>query len=153
MAYEMALPMYGRLDDTYSLGWAHRMLGTVLLRLNEPEAARPHLSAGLRIFDESGDVSGIILHLRDFAHVAMDTGDHDRALILAGAVSTLEEESRLRLLESFSEQLEGLEESRKTVGAEKAEELLDRGRNMSRAQAVRFALSSSDWIEESLRPG
>lgn len=153
MAYEMALPMYERLDDTYSLGWAHRMLGTVLLRLKEPEAARPHLSAGLRIFDQSGDVSGIILHLRDFAHVAMDTGDHDRALILAGAVSTLEEESRLRLLENFSEQLEGLEESRKTVGAKKAEELLDRGRNMSRAQAVRFALSSADWSEESLRPG
>ncbi len=138
-AYEKALAVFERLDDTFMLGWTHRMLARSLLRLGKAESARPHLDAGIGLFDANGDVSGIILHLRDFAELAILEESPERAVILAGAVRGLEDESGLRLLESFSEQLEGIDEAWDTVGDERAQELFDEGRGMSRTQAIRFA--------------
>lgn len=143
VAYEKALPIYKRLDDTFSLAWAHRMLGTTLLRLGELEEARFHITEGLRLFDAAGDVSGMILNLRDFAQLALYTNQPERALTLAGALTAMEEESGLRLLEGFSEQLEGVEDVRIELGPDRADELLERGRNMSKMQAVRYALTEA----------
>lgn len=144
VSYEKALPIYERLDDPFGLAWAHRMLGTSLIDLGETEEAVDHLTAGLRIFEEAGDLSGVILHLRDFAQLAINEEQKERALILAGAFAALEEETGLRLLEGFSEQLHGLEELRDELGPDQAAELYERGRNLSRGQAVRFALSSPE---------
>jgi tetratricopeptide (TPR) repeat protein len=140
VACEKALPIYQRLGDTFDLAWAHRMFGTTLINLGETEEAVAQLTAGLRLFDEAGDLSGVILHLRDFAQLAINKGQQERALTLIGALTALEEETGMRLLEGFSEQLEGLEEIRDELGPDRAGEIFERGRNLSRGQAVRFAL-------------
>ncbi|HET9260588.1 MAG TPA: hypothetical protein VFP42_10735 [Acidimicrobiia bacterium] len=46
-------------------------------------------------------------------------------------------------LAAFSEQWVGLDEIREELGAELASELFEKGQNMSRRQAVRFALDSA----------
>lgn len=141
VAYRRALSIYEKLDDSFMLGWIHRMLGRSLLQLNELEAARPHLDSGIETFDAVGDVSGVILHLRDYAELAMRQNNYERAVTLAGSVRALEDESGLNLLEGFSEQLEGLGEAREALGADRAEQLFDRGREMSRSEAIRYAVS------------
>lgn len=141
VAYEKALAIYESLDDTFMLGWVHRMLGRSLLALNELESARPHLDAGIGLFDAAGDISGVILHLRDYAELAMQQEHPERAVVLAGAVRALEDESDLQLVEGFSEQVEGLDQARETLGESHAQELFDQGRNMSRSQAIRYAQS------------
>lgn len=140
VAYQRALPIYQHLDDPFGLAWCHRMLGTSLINLGENEEAVAQLTAGLKVFEEAGDLSGVILHLRDFAQLAINQGEHERALVLAGAFAALEEETGHRLLEGFSEHLEGLEGIREKLGADRADELFERGRNLSHGQAVRFAL-------------
>jgi predicted ATPase/DNA-binding CsgD family transcriptional regulator len=145
-AYERALPIYERLDDTFSLAWAHRMLGATLIRLGDLQQANAHIAEGMRLFDAAGDVSGMILCLRDFAQLALNSGQYGRALALAGALAAMEEESGMRLVEIFAEELVGMTEAREAVGAIRAGELFERGRNLSRAQAVRFAQSGTTRI-------
>ncbi|HZD24523.1 MAG TPA: tetratricopeptide repeat protein [Acidimicrobiia bacterium] len=141
VAYEKALEIYETLDDTFMLGWVHRMLGRSLLALNKLESARPHLDSGIGLFDSAGDISGVILHLRDYADLAMQQQDHERAVVLAGAVRAMEDESGLNLIEGFSEQLEGLDQAREAVGEKRAQELFNHGLDMSRTSAIRYALS------------
>lgn len=142
IAYERALPIYQRLDDPFGLAWCHRMLGTSLINLGEDADAVAQLTAGLKIFEEAGDLSGVILHLRDFAQLAINQGENERALILTGAFGALEAETGLRLLEGFSEHLEGLDGIREKLGPDQADDLFERGRNLSQGQAVRYALGS-----------
>jgi predicted ATPase/DNA-binding CsgD family transcriptional regulator len=146
MAYERALPIYRRLDDPFGLAWCHRMLGTTLINLGEDEEAVEQLSAGLRIFEEAGDLSGVILHLRDFAQLAINSGVLERAMTLTGAFNALEEETGFRLLEGFSEHLQGLEAVREELGDDRADELYERGRNLSQGQAIRLALGTSPEV-------
>lgn len=143
VAYEKAIPIYERVGNNFDLAWAHRMLGTSLVNLGETEEAVAQLTAGLSIFEEAGDMSGVILHLRDFAQIAINNVQPERALTLAGAIAALEDETGLGLLEGFSEQLEGLDAIEEELGSDRSEEVYERGRNMSHTQAVRFALDES----------
>ena len=139
-AFEQALAIYQGLDDTFSLAWTHHMLGLVLLRLGEPARALPHINAGLRLFTASEDLSGINLHLRDFCQIALDVGEPERALVIAGALSALEEETGLRLRDAFSMQIEGLETARDAVGEERARSLIGEGRVMSRNEILDYVM-------------
>ncbi|MEX2622568.1 MAG: tetratricopeptide repeat protein [Acidimicrobiia bacterium] len=145
-AYDKAIPIFERLDDSFGLAWAHRMLGTTLINLGESEEAVAQLSAGLKLFEDAEDLSGVILHLRDFAQLAINNGQKERALTLTGAFTALEEETGMRLADN--EQLVGLEEIRQELGADLAAKLFERGHNLSRRQAVRYAL---DAVRESPR--
>lgn len=140
-AYGRALAIYERLKDRFMLGWIHRMMGRSLLQLNRLDDARHHLDEGIALFGEAGDISGVILLLRDYAQMALRQENHGRALVLAGAVSAFQDESGLQLLEGFSQQLEGLDESREALGSEKAGEFFNRGREMSQSQAIGYATS------------
>ena len=140
-AYERAIPIFERLGDHFGLAWAHRQLGASLISLDEPDEALLQLSVGMQLFEEVGDVSGVIFHLRDFAQLAINTGQKERAMILIGSLSALQEETAMQLA-AFSEQWVGLDEIRDELGAELASELIEKGQNMSRRQAVRFALDS-----------
>jgi tetratricopeptide (TPR) repeat protein len=138
-AFEEALEIYLQLDDVFMLAWVHRMLGRVLVRLGEREAARHHLGEGLRLFDAAGDVSGIILHVRDYAQMALDEGDYERALTLVGALAALQERSGLDLVTAFSEHLEGLERASEELGSHRTEQLFSQGRRLSRPELIRYA--------------
>lgn len=138
-ALERAVPILERLGDHFGLGWAHRQLGTTFIKLGELDDALVQLSAGIRLFEEVGDLSGVTFHLRDFAQLAIYSGQKERAMTLAGAYTAHQEETAMRLV-VVSEQWEGLDEVREDLGADLAAELFEKGHNMSRRQAVRFAL-------------
>lgn len=139
-AYEEAISLLERLEDHFGLAWAYRMLGTTLINLGEPDQAIMRLSAGMKLFEDVGDLSGVVLHLRDFAQLAINAAEDERAMTLVGCLKALEEETAVRLVDDSSEQLTGLSQVEERLGHDRTEELLDRGRNMSRRQAVRFAL-------------
>jgi non-specific serine/threonine protein kinase len=150
VAFEKALALYQGLDDTFSLAWTHHMLGLVLLRLGEPGAALPHLDAGIELFNAADDISGINLILRNFAQLAVDLRETEQALVLAGALSALEEDTGLRLRDAFSMPIEGLEATRAAVGEEHAMILISQGRQMSRKQVLNYVMS---WNPAGLRGG
>lgn len=138
-AYEKALGIFETLDDTFMLGWVHRMLGWSLLRLDDFESARSHFDAGIGLFDAAGDISGVAFHLRDYAEMAVAQQDYERALVLAGTVQAMEDESGLGLIGISANQVEGLDQAREVVGQDRAQELFDQGREMSRSRAIRYA--------------
>jgi tetratricopeptide (TPR) repeat protein len=150
LAFEKALSLYQGLDDTFSLAWTHHMLGLVLLRLGEPGTALPHLDAGIKLFNAADDISGINLILRNFAQLAVDLGETEQALVLAGALSALEEDTGLRLRDAFSMPIEGLEATREAVGEERAIALISQGQQMSRKQVLKYVLS---WNPAGMRGG
>lgn len=139
-AYKKALGIFEALDDTFMLGWVHRMLGWSLLRLDDFESARSHFDAGIGLFDAAGDISGGAFHLPDRTEMAIAQQD-ERALVLAGAVQAMEDESGLGLIGISANQVEGLAEAREKVGQDRAQELFNQGREMSRSRAIRYALS------------
>ncbi|MFP4554925.1 MAG: ATP-binding protein, partial [Actinomycetota bacterium] len=140
-AYEKALGIFETLDDTFMLGWVHRMLGWSLLRLDDFESARSHFDAGISLFDAAGDISGVAFHLRDYAEMAIAQQDYERALVLAGSVQAMEDESGLGLIGISANRVEGLDQARKAVGQERARELFNEGRGMSRTRAIHYAQS------------
>ncbi len=140
VAYERALAIYETLDDTFMLGWVHRMLGWSLLYLDDFESARSHLDAGIGLFDAAGDISGVVLHLRDYVELAILQGDFERALVLAGAMRAMEDESGIGLGVA-EERMEKLENAQAALGEDRAQELFDQGREMSRDRAITYALS------------
>lgn len=141
VAYEKALAIYSTLDETFMLGWVHRMLGWSLLRLDEFESARSHFDAGISLFDSAGDVSGVVLHLRDYAEMAIAQHDYERALVLAGTVQALEDESGIGMVGTSENRVEGLGRARDALGYDRAQELFNEGLEMSRARAIRYARS------------
>lgn len=141
VAYEEALAIYEKLDETFMLGWVHRMLGWSLLRLEELDSARAHFDVGIRLFDSAGDVSGVVLHLRDYAEMAIAQRDYERALVLAGTVQALEDESGIGMVGTSENRVEGLDRARHALGHDRAEELFKEGLEMSRSRAIHYALS------------
>ncbi len=136
---EQALQMFEPLDDVFMLAWAHRMLGSLLLRLGQLAEAKPHLEAGLRLFDSAGDISGIVLHLRDFAQMAIDQGDSRRAMVLIGALGAIQETSGIDLVQAISQEIKGLEGISEELGPIETETLLRQGHEMTRDEAIGFA--------------
>lgn len=138
-AYEKALAIYETLDDTFMLGWVHRMLGWSLLRLDELESARSHFDAGISLFAAAGDVSGVAFHLRDYAEMAIVQQDYERALVLAGAVQALEDESGLGLIGISANRVDGLDQAQEALGEDRAQELFEEGQDMSQTRAIQYA--------------
>lgn len=141
IAYEKALTIYDTLDDNFMLGWVHRMLGWSLLRLDDFESARSHFDVGISLFDAAGDISGVVLHLRDYAEMAIAQHDYERALVLAGTVQALEDESGIGMVGTSENRVEGLDQAREALGEDRAQELFNEGREMSRTRAIHYALS------------
>ncbi len=137
--FEEALGLYAELDDQFQLGWTHRMLATTLLDLGQPEAARPHIAAGMGIFTRANDTSGLVLMLRDVAKLAILEEDDARAMILAGAYRGLQERTGLDLVEVHNE-IPELDEVRARLGREQAAELEAEGEAMSTEEAVALAV-------------
>lgn len=140
---QQALDLYQDMDDMFMLAWAHRMLGTTHLKLGEVAEARPQLNAALQLFQDAGDISGIILVLRDYAQLAVENKDPERALTIVGALASLQDRSGLDLIQAFSDQIEGLDDASSALDGDVAAELLERGRSMSREEALSYALSAS----------
>jgi len=138
--FDEALTLFPQTTDRFMLGWSYRMCGVCRLEQGDLEGARSCFEAGLRIFLDASDVSGLALHVRDFAALALSRGEDERALRLAGAMANLQTVSETRLLETVSNQLRGIDEASARVGEERAQKLIAEGRAMSLSEAVAYAL-------------
>lgn len=135
---ERALGILEKSDNTFLLAWVHWMAGNIRVHLDQ-KGARPHLKAALELFTEARDVSGFILTLTTYTRLLLSEGDRERVTVLIGVLAALKETSGMYLVEAFSEQIQGLDQVIEEVGAERADELMRLGREMSREQVIEYA--------------
>ena len=88
-----ALARARALRDAYWTAWSLHMLGGSEAALGELDAARGHLDESLAMMVASGEITGIVLVLDDFAELAWRGGDLPRALRLQAAARTLQEQT------------------------------------------------------------
>jgi predicted ATPase len=145
--FDEALAMFTQTTDRFMLGWSYRLGGVCRLAAGDLEGARSLLELGLRIFLDAADVSGLALHIRDFAALALARGEDERALRLAGAMANLQTVSEMRLLEIVVNQLEGIDAASARLGEEHAQKLIAEGRAMSLSEAVAYALEDDQGTQ------
>ena len=138
--YDRALQALEGTDAVFVQGWALRMRGTIRATHGDPEGARGDAERSLRMFVADDDLSGVMLHLQDFAVLALEAGETERALRLAGAAAAAEEVSETGLLEFAGNKVPRLVQAAEQLGRERAETLLAEGRAMPLKQAVAYAL-------------
>jgi predicted ATPase/class 3 adenylate cyclase len=84
-ALDEAIPLFQKLDDRFSLGWALHTRSLVAMREADLVTGRRLIREALTIFTEAGDLSGMALVVDDAASVALLAGKTTTALRLAGA--------------------------------------------------------------------
>jgi len=137
--YDRALEALTGTDAAFIQGWSYRLRGVVRLGRAALEEARSDLERSPAMFTADGDVSGVVLLLRDFAELALTRGDPERALRLAGAAAGLEAASQTGMLGYAQNQIAGLTGVTASLGRERAESLMAEGRLMPLEQAIAFA--------------
>ncbi len=154
--YDRALEALAGSDAVFVIGWTHRQRSVVRLGRGDATGARADLETSISMFLAARLVPGVVLHLRDFADLALSAGEHERALRLAGAAIALQTVSQTGILEFAQNQVVELfaenqpvelEDTFERLGSRRTEELLSEGRNMSMEQAVEYALQASPGAE------
>ncbi len=138
--YDRALAALEGSDAVFSQGWALRMRGTIRGERGDIAGARADLEKSMRLFAADDDLSGVGLHLQDFAVLALAAGDPERALRLAGAAAAAELASETGMLAYTENKIPALSEAAPRIGRERAEALLAEGRAMAMKQAIAYAL-------------
>jgi ATP/maltotriose-dependent transcriptional regulator MalT len=140
--YEQAAEYLDGTDEAFDIGWNERMLATVLLGLERPDEAEPHMRKSLTMFVQAGDISAFPLLVSGFAQLALTRGQYERALVLTGATNALQTVSETRLLDLVANDIKGLDRAVKEVGRERAEKLLAEGQSMNIDQILERVNSS-----------
>jgi predicted ATPase/class 3 adenylate cyclase len=86
----LALPAFEEVGDQFMIGWVLYTVGLAEFLTDHLDEARVRLTAALRLFQETVDVSGYTLVLDSLAALEVRLGDRIRAATIAGAVDTLE---------------------------------------------------------------
>ncbi len=135
-----ALEAYSAGADAFHLGWTHRVMAVGLLFLRRPEEARPHIEEAMRIFGAAHDMSGILLLLRDCAEMEAHRGNVEKAVVIHGAVRSLQEELGLDLVDAFAaNNMPTVDEAIGDMDPERVAVLLARGAAMSIDEAMSYA--------------
>jgi predicted ATPase/class 3 adenylate cyclase len=125
------------LGDDFLTGWSLFMRGGALARLGRwVEAAEPWRE-GLRLFAESGDLTGILFNLDGLADAAIAEGRYERGLRLRAVAQALRAETGAELLESDRE-TRGTPQHGLTE--EEAARARAEGEAMTMEQAIAYAL-------------
>jgi tetratricopeptide (TPR) repeat protein len=129
-------------EHPFDLGWAEFVLSENLMRLGRLDEARRHLSAGLALFREVGDLSAMVLFIGAFAEAAHVTGDAGGALRLFGAMDSLRRETGTDFVTTDPSRSEFWARDRleRLEGGELA--AFEEGRAMSLHEAVVYATGS-----------
>jgi predicted ATPase/class 3 adenylate cyclase len=141
--YEEALGNFRELEDQFHIGWTLFDLGYGGLMTGDPEGARAYLEESLPLFVESGDTSGVVLHLYAFASLAQLEGHAERALRLAGAAARLGESIGSQLYQRLDEMVGRFGPIEPGPEDEKATRLWQEGRALSLEDAVAYARGRS----------
>jgi predicted ATPase/class 3 adenylate cyclase len=88
--FEVALPTFRRLGDSYMVGWSLHLDGIGLIRLGRFDEARAELTEAISLFARARDVSGIALLLDDWADLALAEGRIARSVQLSGAAAAFQ---------------------------------------------------------------
>ncbi len=95
-----------KLHDAYWTSWSLHMLGASEAQLGDLDAARPHLEEALDLLESSGEITGIVLALDDFALFWAKSGDLPRGLRLTHAARRLQDQTET-FLATFSLEIWG----------------------------------------------
>ena len=140
---EEAAGMARRLGDDFRLAWALAVHGWTATDIGQLSVARSDLVEALEMVVRNRDRSAIPFLLLGFSELAVREGDPQRALRLAGAMTSFRQAMGVHLLGVAEERAHGLEEAAQAVGEEGAEAALTEGRTMTLEQAVAYALSGT----------
>ncbi len=133
--------MYRELEDLFGIGWALNLVGYNALFAGDPVLARPRLEESLTLFAGTGDVSAMVLHLADFAMLAIAEDRYEAAALLAGAWSSLREARGVP--DTALNEIPGLERAVGSLGEETFRSAFSRGESMTLEEAVAYARSSA----------
>jgi hypothetical protein len=139
-----SVEMFRGLDNPFGLAWALHLRGLALAVLGRPDEAEVALGEAMGIFLPSDDRSALALLLADLSILAESRGDLERAVRLAGAAESVEEEIGTGLLVSDATVSKRLRKLKARLPASEAEPLLAEGRAMTMEQAVMYA---KDWLD------
>ena len=70
LALDEAIPLFRKLDERFSLGWALHTGVVIAVPKGECDSAQRFMREGLEIFYRAGDLTGMALFLDDAASVA-----------------------------------------------------------------------------------
>ena len=135
---------FRRLDKPFGLAWALHMEALALAILGHPDEAEVSLREAMGIFLPSDDRSALALLLADLSILAESRGEIDRAVRLAGAAESAEEEIGTGLLVSDTTVAKRLQKLLASVPGAEAEPLLEEGRAMPVEQALAYA---KEWLD------
>lgn len=134
-----ALPDLEAARDMTMVAWSHHMVTVALLAMDRVDEAMPHIREALDFFESVRDLAGLVLQLQNLNQLCIRKGDHERAIILAGAVANQQHSTGMNLAEVAANAVLGLEESYEAVGRGRADELFEQGLNTSLTEAISIA--------------
>ena len=140
--FEVAVPTFRRLGETFMVGWGLHVDSLGLIRAGRFDEAHAELTEALSIFSRAGDVSGIALLLDDFADLALAEGHVERSVRLSGAAASFQATSGADL-GSIINRVEGrsLPDAAR-LGPGALERAWSKGQAMSIDEAVAEALAN-----------
>jgi hypothetical protein len=124
------------------------MAAVALMDLERLDEAVPHVVAALDVFEPVGDVSGVMLQLQNLNQLCLRIGDHEPAILLAGAIATQKHLTGMNLSEVASNARLGLEPAYEALGEERADEAFQRGMQMSLEEATALARELADTVAQ-----
>lgn len=137
---EQCIPTFRSMDRSFDLAWALHIRGIALYGTRRFDEARAMFEEALGMFVAADDSSGYYLLLADFAFLAEGLGDAERAMRLFGAVDRIAEETGSSLLEPQLDLLPRFTRAIDVLPPERAAELREEGRAMSRQAALAYAM-------------
>ena len=140
--FAASLEIFRRVGDRTMEAWALHMLGSALIRTGALDESDQNLQAALRLFHDSGDVSGLALVLDDLASVSVARRDLVRAARLWGAARALSSASGVGLADFVDSQYEFYVRPSARVALDPAEleRYSEEGRAMTLDESVAYAL-------------
>jgi tetratricopeptide (TPR) repeat protein len=146
-ALDEAIPLFRKLDERFSLGWALHTRTVVAVLKGECARAQEFVHEGLEIFAQAGDLTGMALLLDDAASVVQLCGDQIRALRLAGAADAHQATTGAGL-----GAIVGAEEGRRwkqEISTDEERRAWAQGQAMTLEQAVAYALEPESAAQAS----
>lgn len=136
-----SMALFEQSDRGFYYGWACFAVGDTLIRAGKADEAEDALRRTLRDFLRAGDLTALILFLRNFAAIAVLRGQTRRAARLVGASQSLMERTGSELSENEA----WLEPTEETWGSlrelrDLAPDEIVEGREMSPEEAVDYAM-------------
>jgi predicted ATPase/class 3 adenylate cyclase len=141
---EEALDVYRELGNLFATAESLSSLGSFYRRFGDSQAAAAAQREALKMFVEVGNPTGIAMTLEEMAMVETMEGRHELALGLAGAASALKDEIGGGAPAELMRSEEVLEESRRSLDLETAEEAWNAGAAMGTDKAIALALEGAN---------